>query len=188
MSDPIVRRRIIVDRKFQLQYLYIWLWVGVGMVVMSLLFYVLGRRILGERAFDPPIVRLMSGMSGFIVLFCVLMGILSVFLTHRVAGAAYRLEKCIRELTDGEFGGRIQLRTGDYLQNVADALRELQGELREREADRLKIAEVMRELREGLALAGKLTDADRTSLAECEALLRPPVADAAVDTKQPPAV
>ncbi|MBI2931284.1 MAG: methyl-accepting chemotaxis protein [Planctomycetes bacterium] len=181
--DLIARRRILVDKKFQLQYLYIWLWVGVGMVLMSLLFYALGERVLGDRRFDPRIVRLMSAMSGFLVLFCVLMGVLSVFLTHRVAGAAYRLERCIRDLAKGDYGQKIALRSSDYLQNLAEALNVLQAELRGQVEDGRRLVPSLEQLRDRLEKAGTLTPAERTVLEEAvQAVRGTPALD-----KNPPA-
>ncbi len=189
MSDPVTRRRILVDKKFQLQYLYIWLWVGVGMVVMSLLFYMLGARVLGEKALDPAIVKLMSGMSGFLVLFCVLMGILSVFLTHRVSGAAYRLERCIRDLCDGNLDQRIALRSGDYLQNLADALIDLQAAMKSGDERRAQLVKSLEDLRDTLEKAGKLDDTQRAILTETVLALKGIHApQAVVDRKQTPAV
>jgi len=188
MSDPVTRRRILVDKKFQLQYLYIWLWVGVGMVVMSLLFYLIGDRVLGDKSRDPAVVKLMSGMSGFLVLFCVLMGILSVFLTHRVAGAAYRLEKCIRDLTDGDYEKRISLRADDYLQNIADALNDLQSTMKSQFSRRRELGAKIEELRDALDRAGKLGDGERALLNDTAALLKAVPVAAPVDIKRPPAV
>lgn len=132
------RRKIVVDRRFQLQYLHIWLAVAVGLVVISVGFYFLSKGVSGGLSrIDPTFVRLMIGMSVFVILFSLLMGLLSVVMTHRVAGAAWRLDQCIRRLSGGDLDVRITLRKGDYLHNLADSLNELRETMkRSREAAR----------------------------------------------------
>jgi methyl-accepting chemotaxis protein len=172
VPETVARRKILVDRKFQLQYLYIWLWVGVGMVCIALLFYVFRARVLGSRALDPAVVRLMTGMSGFLVLFCVLMGVIAVFLTHRVAGAAYRLERCIRDLAAGKLRERIALRSGDYLQTLAEALVDLQSSLRAGEEKRQRLAQDLEALRDALDRAGAIDGTARAMLTDTATTLR----------------
>ena len=120
------RSRIIIDRKFQLQYLYIWLFVSVGLVVVSVGFYLLVKATVGGfQSLDPVIMRLLAGVSTFVILFSLLMGILSVAMTHRVAGASYRLEKSIRAILSGDMTASFSLREGDYLQNLSGCLDDL---------------------------------------------------------------
>jgi methyl-accepting chemotaxis protein len=165
MEQP--RRRILVDRKFQLQYLTIWLWVGVLMVVLSSLFYLLfAREVLGVREQDPVISKLMGGVSGFLVLFCLLMGILGVFLSHRVAGAAYRLDMMLRRLIEGDLEQRIVLRSGDYLQNLAGGLTELQDTLKRSETAIAEIVGKLDEFKLGLAREGKIGEAEKATFDE----------------------
>jgi hypothetical protein len=161
------RRRLLVDRKFQLQYLYIWLWVGVLMVLLGLAFYfIFARDLLGERIQDPAFVKLMIGMSGFLVAFSLAMGILSVILSHRVAGAAYRLDVVLRKLVEGDLEQRIALRPGDYLQNLAAGLSELQELVRRSEHSVAETVAKLDDFKLALARDGKILEADKTHLDE----------------------
>jgi nitrogen fixation/metabolism regulation signal transduction histidine kinase len=45
----------------------------------------------------------------------------SVFLSHRIAGPAYRLRKAARDVAAGNYAFRIHLRTHDYLKPTAEA-------------------------------------------------------------------
>lgn len=156
------------------------------MILMAVLFYLLGTHVLGDRALEPGIVHLMSGMSGFIFLFCVLMGVISVFLTHRVAGAAYRLEKCIKGMAGGDLDLRIALRKRDYLQNLAEALNQLQGTLRAQAEARARLAAELESYREALEKDSKLSEDDRRRIDGWIDLLRSkPSGQAEKDKEQP---
>lgn len=119
------RRQLVIDRSFQLQYLYIWLAIAVGILLLCGGFYVLVRTTQGR--IDPVMSKLLVGVSVFVVLFSLLMGILSVAMTHRVAGAAFRLEQSLQRLKEGDLDVSFSLRKGDYLQNLAQSLEELKG-------------------------------------------------------------
>jgi hypothetical protein len=165
------RRRILVDRRFQLQYLYIWLWVGVLMIILGIGFYFLfAKELLGERLRDPAIVRLLSGMSGFLVLFSLLMGLLSVVLSHRVAGAAWRLQQILTKIVAGDIEQTIGLRPNDYLQPLAAKLVELQETLRHSERAVAATLASIEEFKLRLAREGRMTEADKTDL---DALVHP---------------
>lgn len=154
------------------------------MVVMCMLFYLLSVRVLGRQD-DPALMKLMSAMSGFIILFCALMGVIAIFRTHRVAGAAYRLERCIRSMTDGNLDLKIALRSKDYLQNLADALGELQDRMKAEAALRAQLSQSLAEVRDGLAKAGKLDSDDHARLTKAIEDLRAPRGPAAIVDKEP---
>ncbi|MEZ7893174.1 MAG: HAMP domain-containing protein [Candidatus Wallbacteria bacterium] len=46
---------------------------------------------------------------------------LSVFVSHKIAGPVYRLEESAKTIASGDFSKRIRLRSGDELQDLADA-------------------------------------------------------------------
>lgn len=80
-------------------------------------------------AIGPALVALIAGAAFF-----------SIFLTHRLAGPLYRLEKCAKEMAQGNLSLRIRLRKRDELQDLARLLDEAvvnldqaMGEIRERE-------------------------------------------------------
>ena len=127
------RKQILVDRRFQMQYLYIWLTVAIGLIVISVGFYFISRGLIGGvPSLDPIFIRLMIGISVFVILFSLLMGVLSVAMTHRVAGAAWRLDQCIHQIRRDNLNVSITLRKGDYLQSLAESLTELRDALKAR--------------------------------------------------------
>ncbi len=64
----------------------------------------------GETAFPVILVVLIPGIVVF-----------SFFVTHRLAGPLYRLEKIAKEVQGGDLSLRIRLRDGDDLQELAEA-------------------------------------------------------------------
>lgn len=129
-KEKVQRRQILIDRSFQLQFLRLWVCVGVAIILLSAVTYVLVRRSFDYRAVDPIILRVVLGMGVFILLFCVLMGTFSIVIAHRVAGAAYRIEKSLDRMIEGDFSGTINLRRGDYLTRIAERLNCLQEQVR----------------------------------------------------------
>ena len=127
------RRQIVIDRKFQTQYMVIWLTVSVGLVVITLGTYFLTKYTAGGFAsLNPVVLRLLGGMSVFVLLFSLLMGILSVGMTHRIAGAAWRLDRSVKELKEGGYEARFKLRRNDYLQDLSESLLSLQQIMKDR--------------------------------------------------------
>lgn len=127
----IKRRKILVDRKFQLQYFYIWLFTAIGMMIVAAGFYYVTSKIT-NMAVSTWVVRLMMGTGVFILFFTFLMGTISVVLTHRVAGAVFRINGFIRKVMADDYSDFIKLRKTDYLHNIADSLNELNHKLAER--------------------------------------------------------
>lgn len=164
--DPISdqRRRVLVDRKFQLQYLWIWLLTGLGLTVIAIAMWLGWRRWAGGGN-EPLVLRVVGGMTVFIVLFCLLMGVLSVAMTHRVAGAAYRLERCVDRMLEGEYSQNLTLRRNDYLQTLAERLSRLQQRLLRQRTETDEAARLVEEATGRLESQGKLSAEAREALA-----------------------
>lgn len=52
----------------------------------------------------------------------IIVGIIGIFYSHQFAGPSYKLEKCVREIAQGDLSFKIFLRTNDAMHNVADSL------------------------------------------------------------------
>jgi methyl-accepting chemotaxis protein len=48
--------------------------------------------------------------------------IIGIFYSHQFAGPSYKLEKCLKEIAQGNMSFDIKLRNGDALHNVADSV------------------------------------------------------------------
>lgn len=122
-SPAFKRTKYVIDREFQYRYMLIWLLVGFGMIAAAIGGYFLYQHIVGATidAKVQSMVRTVAiGMSIFVILFCFLMGIFSVFMTHRVAGAAYRIKLDVDRMLSGERNVQFKLRQGDYLRPIAE--------------------------------------------------------------------
>lgn len=56
--------------------------------------------------------------------FTLLAFITCIFMTHKVAGPLYKLQKYLSSIRDGQFGGKLYFRKGDYFQEVAHDINE----------------------------------------------------------------
>lgn len=133
------RRRYIIAPEFQLRYVGIIL-IAVFLVAMTcvLTTYYSSISILGEKlSYVYPQGRLAVTLKevNMIVLYRVLIlvpfiALVGIFLSHRIAGPAYRIEKTLREIGKGNFDIRITLRKNDELKEVADAVNDMAADLK----------------------------------------------------------
>jgi len=145
MEAPLSRKRLpLWKRRFyvhKIQRTYA-IWFGLFMFFSSLL--VFGLAFLAP--FIPPALKLVSQIpleeraraaNQFLILaqtvtvwpaLAVLIpaaAVLSIYLTHRLAGPLFRLEQTARELIRGNLALRIRLRKGDELHELAGLLNEV---------------------------------------------------------------
>ncbi len=79
----------------------------------------------------------------YLVLALVLLGTVSLLMTHRVAGPVLVIERAIQGMQEGDYERRLTLRKRDYLKGLAASVAQLAAYLRQQEAQRL---EVLREI------------------------------------------
>lgn len=88
----------------------------------------------------------------WIVVFVFIIAILSIFVSHKIAGPVYRLEETTRIIASGDLTYQVNLRQGDELQDLQEAFNKMSDSLRNMVAKD-------REIIERLILAGnKLKD------------------------------
>lgn len=87
---------------------------------------------------------------GFLVVNGIVVGLVFILLTHKVAGPLYRMRMHIGEIRDGKIPSKMRLRKDDELSGLAGALNEMTATLRatcERESKELsELAVRLREL------------------------------------------
>lgn len=165
------RTKVLVDAQFQLHYVKVALLIGVG-VVLALTAVVLIPKFAGGIEIDPTVYKLLAGLCVIVILLCTLMGVLSVALTHRVAGASIRLNRYIEDLAMGRLDDEVALRKKDYLQSIADSLNRLCHVMRARRKDVSDLAEKLAAVRDTLAGEGRLNDQEREQLEQIIGMLR----------------
>lgn len=129
-----LREKIIVDGSFQYRYLIFCLALTVVLLLLfSGVMLIVVKRLSGWWA-SPLVIeevtRLLVANGLFILLVGTSLGIYALFISHRIAGPAYRLEMAINKIIVGEYESEIRLRRKDYLSNIAAALNKLSKKLR----------------------------------------------------------
>ena len=108
MAEPVKmkqRGNIIIDRSFQYRYLiYCLIMTLLLLLLFSGIMLIIVKRLSGWWASPliiEEIVRLLVANGVFILLVGVSFGIYALFISHRIAGPAYRLEMDIRKMIKG---------------------------------------------------------------------------------------
>lgn len=136
-----VRFRKLIQRSFQLR--LIGKFVGLAALALVLQFLLLGwllsdaLRGAGDAAVTEQVPTIVLKTLGFsvAVLLPILFG-LGVLLTHRIAGPIYRFESYLRSLAQGEQLGPCQIRDGDELAALRDAINQVAERVRTLESGR----------------------------------------------------
>lgn len=151
-ARPAYKRKIIVvNRFFQFKH-----------AVISLVLFGLAAFIVWWETFqsisglaksgmitDPSMMPLLKEISRVVMIKVIialgLVWMLSILITHFIAGPIYRLQKGLEALRDGDLNHRIHLRRGDDLKAVAalfnDTMDTVQSRLNKSEAEIQKIAD-----------------------------------------------
>jgi methyl-accepting chemotaxis protein len=90
------RRNLIIHKKFQLKF------------CIFVIFWMLALKFLAP--FLPATTLIFIAAVAT-----------SIFISHRIAGPIYRIEKALERWKNGNVEANLQLRTGDEFQNLADA-------------------------------------------------------------------
>jgi methyl-accepting chemotaxis protein len=132
------RRNYFIEKRFQLKYsiltmllLFVYSFIFVIIIfapyMLTLYFdYPLVEKTEAARAILLLHARVWPGIGTVILLF----GIVSIYVSHKVAGPLYRLKKTLAEVTAGNLNVVVKLRKWDDLKDLADHLNILIDELR----------------------------------------------------------
>ncbi len=128
------RRQYIVAKKFQLKYtslILLLMFVTAGFCSYAI--YYTTMILFGEKlASVYPQGQLVSIVKTVnfrifmsMILISPLVGALGIYLSHKIAGPIYRIEKFLGTMGTGDFSTRITLRKGDELVSLAGAINRL---------------------------------------------------------------
>lgn len=143
-QDPLAprkkRRKYLVDKDFQSSYSFTWLLlsyclalaVGFFSVTGTIIYY---KYIQTEVYASNPNVQwaiIAFFMSGIVLIFwmVIVIVIVSVMHSHRVAGAVYRMRADIREVLHGDYNLKITLREKDYFKELSEYINEVIAKLK----------------------------------------------------------
>lgn len=135
---PYKRRNFFIDKQFQTKYalLTVLLLLVYTLIFVTLIFipFILPIHFnvpLEERVEAARVLLILHKRVWPPLLAVIpLLGIMSIFITHKIVGPVYRLKKAIQDLTEGNLGVRVTLRRGDDLHELADHVNDLSEELR----------------------------------------------------------
>lgn len=86
-----------------------------------------------NKRYRAAVVSSLLWVFGIGLLFVIIqLVLLTIFFSHKVAGPVYRFEMTCHDIIDGNYTGRIKLRKGDEMQNLATLLNEVIARSRER--------------------------------------------------------
>lgn len=136
-------RNLLIDPNFQVKYAFYF--ASSGLAVLGLLFTLIMTRL--NRALEEmPVIAgdpmrlegLLTSLIYDVSLFSLVAFLanavfsfgFALYMTHRVAGAAFNIENYIKEMTAGNYTTDRTLRKSDDLQAVMAALRELASTLK----------------------------------------------------------
>jgi len=133
------RKQYLIHKKFQLKYVGLILALMILTAALcSYVVYYTSMISLGEKLANVyPQGRLVSIVK--IVNFRIMLSVLlitplvvltGIFLSHKIAGPIYRMESFLKSMSAGDLTGRIVLRKGDELNNLAEGINSLNDELR----------------------------------------------------------
>jgi hypothetical protein len=140
------RRTYIIDREFQYRYMTTWILMTLGFVGVNALVLYWSARSMELRPGSEIVLEhlafIMRAGGYFVICLTLFLACLFLLMSHRIAGPAYRICKCLERLAKGDYGFDVRLRKRDYLKNVADGMNAMILQLRDRRAK----LEALREL------------------------------------------
>lgn len=123
------RMTYIIDKEFQYKYLSLWLGITIGFVCIIFVTMYTTMHFINENTANVTIGNALTSIlqynAFFIICIAVFMGLYILLLSHRIAGPAYRLVRCLEQIKAGNLGMKVHLRKKDYLKNIAVAVNEL---------------------------------------------------------------
>lgn len=126
-----IRKRYIVARGFQLKYTGIILLLMFVMAAFcSYVIYYTTMMLFAEKLANVypqgQLIRILDAVNLRILLSMLIIspivGFLGIYLSHKIAGPIYRIEKFLKSMAAGDLTSRITLRKGDELISLADAV------------------------------------------------------------------
>ena len=129
-KPSLFRRRYLIDRPLQLSNSGFVVWaVGIGMIIAWLVtYYTIWSLVLDQISRETHLPQLLRDVNsrlfwtlaipGLVLLF--LVAWIQMFLSHRIAGPAYRLRKTITDMTRGLWPKSVQVRNHDFLKDVVE--------------------------------------------------------------------
>ncbi|OIO05480.1 MAG: hypothetical protein AUJ52_13705 [Elusimicrobia bacterium CG1_02_63_36] len=119
------RRTVLVKRTLQLKYAAV-VFAAVlftGIIVGADIYYTMVRFV---QEVDPGMMPMLAQVIRMgavkLIIFLGIMGLVTLFVSHRWAGPIYRFERSAQVVSTGDLTHRVSLRTGDDLMELQDEI------------------------------------------------------------------
>ncbi|MEW6517500.1 MAG: HAMP domain-containing protein [candidate division FCPU426 bacterium] len=145
------RRNFLINKDFQLRFIIRTLF---GILIMALFvaftaYYTTWVRIMDQFYNIPPVASqfapLFFSVNRTLVfllfLFLLVAALLSVFISHTIAGPMYRFEQTLKALREGDLTQHIELRRSDEFTSMVDLFNTLSSQWREEVVRNRKLVE-----------------------------------------------
>jgi len=190
MSKETNRRKdYFIKKKFQSKFIIRFCaLVVLGAIITGVSLYLLSgdtvttafvnSRLSIVRTSDYILPALIGSSLVSIVLVSIATGVVIMYLSHRIAGPLYKIEKCVKEIGEGNLNLKINLRSTDEITELADSLNGMTANINGRisvvknRIDELssQIENLNRLLKNNKSLPAEVNGALKTLLAEKEKL------------------
>ena len=135
------RSIILINKRFQLKYsFYVVSWLFALSFVYPLIIYNIFEHFIRYAALDPmgpPIQMLQATRKEMLwllvfmqILFLLVTFLISIFVSHRIAGPIYKLKKTFEEVAAGQFTGELYFRKRDHFQDLTASFNQMMSALR----------------------------------------------------------
>lgn len=140
------RRILFIDKKFQTRFIinFCALIVTGGLITMALLYLLtmgsntvafVNSRVVVKTTADFLLPLLVQTVAIVMIIIGLAAIIVTLLVSHRIAGPLYRLKRVINSLGEGDFSGDFRIRSKDQFQDLARIFNEMVTKLRARLKD-----------------------------------------------------
>ena len=137
------RRNYYIDKEFQTIFiLKFCALIAIGSIISGLIVYAMSRATVTTTFVDSRLTIKSTAdfilpavlLSGAVALILIGLAtiVMTLFISHKIAGPLYRLDKDVQEVTSGNLRIVFRLRTGDEIKPLAESLNNMVGEIRGR--------------------------------------------------------
>ena len=150
------RERYLIDPRLQLALAVLLAGIVTGVALAwAVAIYVLpGEDVLRTMTAEETRALFLRASLVYYAIATAAVTAVAVFLSHRIAGPVFVIERALRGLERGDYEQRLSLRTRDYLKPLATSVAELCDSLREREERRQRLVKQTAVRLEASDLAG----------------------------------
>jgi len=179
------RKNYLIDKDFQFRYIgrIVFSIIVMALITAFTVYYTTWARIMDQFYNVPQIAsrfaELFSSVNGqllvFLVVFLLLIAVVSIFISHSIAGPVYRFEKSLQAIASGDLTLKIGLRKGDEFKHLAETINQVIATLRSNlTSDRellQKTMDLFNQIQQKNSKKGKLPTALGKDLEELNQLL-----------------